>query len=183
MDNPPAKFEAIDSAGLSVTVQSGLQIASLRYFDRAGRFAGAVCEAVERPLPEPLRAVEARHSASGSQLALAWRCPTETVLLCESRVAFADLAQRLAGRTDGCMVDQTGGVCVIRLQGPRVREFLLRLGAQSAVPRLGDALSGRCAEVHVLTACIHEGTFLSLVERVYAAHLLEWIRVTAADFQ
>jgi hypothetical protein len=182
MDNPPAKFTAIQAGGLSIAVESGWQIASLRYFDRAGSFAAAVREAIGLPLPEPLRAVEARPPGSDSHFLLAWRSPTETLLLCQDRGAFTELQARLKDRVDGCMVDQTGGVCVIGSRGPRIRELLLRLGAPSAIPRLGEALSGRCAEVHVLTACILEGEFLNLVERVYAAHLLEWIRVTAADF-
>lgn len=182
MDNPPVKFSAIEAGGLSVVVESGWQVASLRYFDRTGSFAGAVCEAVGRALPETLRAIEAQHPARDAHFVLAWRSPTETLLLCQSRIAFAELEQRLAGPVDGCMVDQTGGVCVIRLRGPRVRELLLRLGAATAIPSLGDALSSRCAEVLVLTACIQEGEFLSLVERVYAPHLIEWIRMTAADF-
>jgi sarcosine oxidase gamma subunit len=173
----------VEAPGLRVSVESGWQIASLRYFDRRGSFAGAVREAVGRPLPEPLRAIQSAGPADNDHFALAWRSPTETLLLCQSRVAFTELEQRLADKPDGCMVDQTGGVSVIRMRGPRVRELLLRLGASTAIPRLGEALSGRCAEVHVLTACIQEGEFLSLVERVYAAHLLEWIRVTAADFQ
>lgn len=183
MDSPPAKFTGIDADGLCVAVENGWQIASLRYFDRTGNFAGAVREAVGRPLPEPLCAIQIAHSADNDHFVLAWRSPTETVLLCESRVAFAELKQRLADTADGCMVDQTGGVCVIRMRGPRARELLLRLGASTAIPRLGDALSSRCAEVHVLTACIREEEFLCLVERVYAAHLLEWIRLTAADLQ
>jgi sarcosine oxidase gamma subunit len=173
----------VDAPGLYVAVESGWQIASLRYFDHAGGFAGAVREAVGRPMPEPLRAIRIAHSEDHDHFVLAWRSPTETLLLCQSRVALAELQRRLADREDGCMVDQTGGVCVIRMRGQRIRELLPRLGASTAVPRLGDALSSRCAEVHVLTACVQEGEFLSLVERVYAAHLLEWIRVTAADLR
>jgi hypothetical protein len=183
VDSPPAKIGAIEADGLSVAVLGGLQIASVRYFDRTGDFAAAVTEAVGRPLPEPLRAIEARHPAGDGRIVLAWRSPTETLLLCESSVAFADLERRLGGGTDGCMVVQTGGVSVIRLRGPRACELLLRLGAQSAIPRLGDALSGRCAEVSALTACIQDGEYLCFVERVYATHVLEWIRVTAADFR
>jgi sarcosine oxidase gamma subunit len=173
----------VDAPGLYVGVESGWQIASLRYFERAGGFADAVREAVGRPLPEQLRAVQTVRPEDNVQWVLAWRNTSETLLLCQSRIAFAELEQHLAGKADGCMVDQTGGVSVIRMRGPRARELLLRLGASTAIPSLGEALSSRCAEVHVLTACIEEGEFLSLVERVYAAHLLEWIRVTAGDFQ
>jgi sarcosine oxidase gamma subunit len=181
MDNSPPKFGSIEADGLSIAVESGLQIASLRYFDRAGSFAAAVGEAVGRTLPEPLRAVEAGASASDAHFVLAWRSPTETLLLCERRAALAELEQRLAGRSDGCMVNQTGGVSVIRVGGRRARQLLLRLGAQTVIPRLGEALGGRCAEIPVLTLCIREGEFISLVERVYAAHWLEWVRVTVAD--
>jgi hypothetical protein len=58
---------------------------------------------------------------------------------------------------------------------------LLRLGATSTIPNLGEARSGRLAELQVLTACLLPGEFLLLVERVYANHLLEWIGATAAD--
>jgi hypothetical protein len=58
---------------------------------------------------------------------------------------------------------------------------LLRLGAATAIPNLGEARSGRLAELQVLTACLVSGEVLLLVERVYANHLLEWIGATAAD--
>jgi heterotetrameric sarcosine oxidase gamma subunit len=182
MDSLPAKNFAIEANGWSAAAVSGLQIASLRYFDRTGSFAAAVSEALGQPLPEPRRVIDARHSAGDGRVMLAWRSPTETTLVCENSAAFADLERRLAGATGGCMVDMTGGISVTRLRGPQVRELLLRLGAQSAIPRVGEALSGRCAEVSALTACIQEGEYLCFVERVYAAHVLEWIRMTAADF-
>jgi hypothetical protein len=59
---------------------------------------------------------------------------------------------------------------------------LQRLGAATAIASLGEARSGRLAELHVLTACVQSGEFLLLVERVYANHLIEWIRATVADF-
>ena len=59
---------------------------------------------------------------------------------------------------------------------------MLRLGAVTAIANVGEARSGRLAELQVLTACLQPGEFLMLVERVYANHLIEWIRATAADF-
>ena len=53
-------------------------------------------------------------------------------------------------------------------------------GSQSTLivyPSL-DAL----AEVQVLTVCVRSGEFLLFIERVYADHLHEWMRTTAADF-
>ena len=98
------------------------------------------------------------------------------------RATFAELQARLAGAADGCMVEQTGGICVLRVHGRRCGDLLQRMGAASAIPGLGLARGGRLAEVHVLTVCIQEGEFLLFVERVYADHLVEWMRATVADF-
>ncbi|MGC2033499.1 MAG: hypothetical protein WA642_26015, partial [Steroidobacteraceae bacterium] len=72
-------------------------------------------------------------------------------------------------------------ICVLRVQGPRAGELLQRLGAVTAIPGLGEARGSRLAEVHVLTACVQRAEYLLFVERVYAAHLIEWIRLTLAD--
>jgi len=172
----------VESEGVSIRADRGLLVASLRYFDRAGGFAAAVREAVGRPLPEPLRAFQIGSATQGSYVILAWRSPTETLLLSNDRAAFEGLERQLAAAADGCMVNQTGGVCVLRAQGDKAGHLLLRLGAAAAIAGLGEARSGRLAELQVLTACVQAGEILLLVERVYANHLIEWIRATAADF-
>jgi heterotetrameric sarcosine oxidase gamma subunit len=187
MDNPRGRLPALEASGievdgLSVSIEGGLLVASLRYFDRTGAFAAAVHDALGRPLPECLRAIRIEGAMNATQFLVCWRSPTETLLFCGSRAAFGELGQRLAAAEDGCMVDQTGGVSVIRVRGPRAGDLLLRLGASTAIPGLGEALIGRMAEVQVLTACVLEGEFLLLVERAYARHLLGWIGATAADF-
>jgi len=181
MDNPHGKPAAIEIDGLSVNTDRDIQIASLRYFHQAGRFAAAVREAVDRSLPEPLRAFQVGSAAQGSYVILAWRSPTETLLLSNDRTAFDELERQLAAASDGCMVNQTGGIGVLRVRGEKAADLLLRLGAASAIPTLGEARSGRLAELQVLTACLAPQEFLLLVEQVYANHLLEWIRATAAD--
>ena len=80
------------------------------------------------------------------------------------------------------MVDQSGGIRVLRVGGPRARDLLLRLGAASALPQPGEARTARLAELPVLTIGEEAGGYLLLVERVYANHLFEWIHATAADF-
>jgi sarcosine oxidase gamma subunit len=180
MDNPQGKV--VEIHGLSVRTDRDVPIASLRYFNQSGAFAAAVREAVGRPLPEPLRAIQVGNAVQGAYVILAWRSPTETLLLTDDRAAFDELERQLASAADGCMVNQTGGICVLRVQGVKAGDLLLRLGAASAIPNLGEARSGRLAELQVLTACVHAGEYLLLVERVYANHLLEWIRATAADF-
>jgi heterotetrameric sarcosine oxidase gamma subunit len=166
--------------GLRVEASPGAQVASLRYFDRAGRFGGLLQQALGQPLPQPQRATLTAAGAAAASV-LAWRSPTETLVLCSGAAALADLGQRLAGAVDGCMVDQTGGICVLRVLGPRGGELLQRLGAVTVIPGLGEARGSRLAEVHVLTACVQRAQYLLFVERVYAAHLIEWIRLTLAD--
>jgi hypothetical protein len=181
MDNLLGKPTAVEIHGLFVSADRDVQIASLRYFDSAGGFAAAVREAVGRPLPEPLHAIQVGSAKQGPYVILAWRSPTETLLLTDDRAAFDDLERQLAAAVDGCMVNQTGGLCVLRVQGLKAGDLLLRLGAATAIPNLGEARSGRLAELQVLTACVHAGEYLLLVEQVYANHLLEWIHATAVD--
>jgi heterotetrameric sarcosine oxidase gamma subunit len=169
---------SIAAEGLRVEAQDDLLAASLRYFDAAGSFAAAVRETTGQPIPAALAAT----FTAGSFLLLAWRSPTETLLLCSERAVFAELERRLLAATDGCMVEQTGGVCVYRVQGPRARELLQRIGAATAVPGVGEARTGRLAELQVLTACVRTQEYLLVVERAYADHLDGWIRTTVADF-
>lgn len=167
--------------GLRVEALPGVQVASLRYFDRAGGFGGVLQQALGQPLPQPQRAALTA-AGDAAESVLAWRSLTETLLLCSGAAVLAELGQRLAGAADGCMVDQTGGISVLRVQGRRAGELLQRLGAMTAIPGLGEARGGRLAEVHVLTVCVQRAQYLLFVERVYAPHLIEWIRLTLADF-
>lgn len=181
MHNLHAGHCAIDAEGLSVSVDLAVLTASLRYFDAQGGFAALVCEAVGAPLPQTLRAVRAE-SVTKQVLTLVWRSPTETLLLCEDAQAFAQLQQRLAAGEDGCMVDQSGGIRVLRVRGARTEDLLARLGANSVAPQLGEARTGRLAELPVTAVRTQADEVLLLIERVYADHLLEWIAVTAGDF-
>ena len=181
MDSSPGTAIVVEARGVRVETVRGLWAASLRYFDPAGSFAAAVHEAIGQPVAQPLTATQSRTSHD-AQVILAWRTPTETLLLCNGGAAFTQFEQRLPAAADGCMVDQTGAFRVFRVQGRRAREVLQRMGATTAIPGLGQARGGRMAEVHVLTVCIEPGEFLLVIERVYADHLTEWIRATLADF-
>jgi sarcosine oxidase gamma subunit len=181
MDSSPDAFQRIEIDGLSVRAELAYLAASLRYFDATAGFASALSEALGRSPAEPLRAVRIEQTAGGAHFILAWRSPTENSLLCSDPAAFSALAAKLTAATDGCMVDQSGGIRVVRVAGIRARDLLLRLGAATALPDLGEARSGRLAELSVLTVSVQAGEYLLLVERVYAHHLLEWISATAAD--
>jgi sarcosine oxidase gamma subunit len=182
---------------LSVRWDHGLAIASLRYFDSAGSFATEVGEVLGGPLPEPLRAhrhvpVAADDRAEGradgaarptSELVLAWRSPTETLLI-TADTGWLDTVGRFAtARSDGCLVDQTGGILSLVVTGRRASDLLLRLGSTDAIPALGEARTSRLAELSVTSLCTLPGEILLLVERVYTRHLFGWIRETVADFR
>jgi sarcosine oxidase gamma subunit len=190
VDNSQELFAAIEVKGLTVDGIRGMQVASLRYFNPAGNFADVVKERLGRALPQPLRAdsatvVSTTHvsmtQGGDSKFILAWRSPTETLLLSADRGAFAHLEESLASVPDGCMVDQTGGLCAVRVSGSRAGDMLVRLGSSASIPAVGEARSSRLADLQVLTLCVQPGTLILLVERVYLAHLVGWMSITAAD--
>jgi hypothetical protein len=175
-------FAAIEVDQLTVDGIRAMQIVSLRYFDPAGSFSAVVQNVIGRPLPQALRADSAAIGGD-AKFILAWRSPTETLLLSTDQRVLVDLKERLAGETDGCMVDQTGGVCAVRVCGGRAGDLLLRLGAGASIPGVGEARSSRLADLPVLALCVQPGTLILLVERVYLQHFLGWIAATAADLQ
>ena len=125
-------------------------------------------------MPGPLAAV--RYASAQAELILAWRSPTETLIMTADGAAFAAVASRAAeDRSAGYLVDQTGGVRAWQLAGARARDVLERIGSAGSIPALGEARTGRLAELPVLSLSVREGEFVLLVERVYSEHLLGWI--------
>lgn len=182
VDSLQELFDAIEVKGLSVRGIRRMQVASLRYFERGGRFAAMVEESVGRPLPEPLWACATQGAPGDEPLILAWRSPTETLLVGADATAFAHIGKSLGDAQDGCMVDQTGGLCAIRLCGERTGDLLRRLGSDEWILKAGDARAGRLADLHVMALCVQPGTVLLLVERVFVGHLVDWMVKTVADF-
>lgn len=195
MDSLRTGPAAIEADGLSVSIDGEYLAASLRYFDAEGSFVAIVRNTLGAALPEPLRAARVEVDAGGaaptggegpansSHFILVWRSPTETLLLNKNPAAFAQLEAQLEAAADGCMVNQTGGLRVVRLQGPKTDYLLTRLAADSSIPGIGEARTGRFAEVQATAVRFAAGEVLLIVERVYADHLLEWIAVTVGDFQ
>ena len=180
--------EGFSAHELSVRWDHGLGVASLRYFEPAGPFATEVGEVLGGPIPLPLRAhrrtfapaADARTAAS--EVVLAWRSPTETLLLTADPSCFATVGAFAATRPDGCLVDQTGGILTLVVVGDRAPDLLSRLGSVDSIPALGEARTSRLAELSVMSLCAQPGEILLLVERVYVRHLCGWIRETVADF-
>jgi sarcosine oxidase gamma subunit len=168
------------SRGVAMEPRHDWHIGSLRYFDSTGPMAANLRGVVGGSLPGPLTAV--RYASAQAELILAWRSPTETLIMTPDAGLFAEIANRAAeDRSAGYLVDQTGGVRAWRLAGPRARAVLERIGSAGSIPALGEARPGRLAELPMLSLSVSEGEFVLLVERVYGEHLLGWIGETAAD--
>jgi hypothetical protein len=174
-----AEFPAtrITSVDLVACVEETMQVATLRYFAHQGAFADAVRVATGMPLPAVL---EAREEA---QLVFAWRSPTETLCVTRSATRLSELGAKLAACAEGCMVELTGGLRIVRLTGQRIADLLCRLGGTASVPVPGEARRSRIADVPVLAISVRAGETLLAVDRVYLPHLLGWIRETLLDFE
>lgn len=178
MDERREGYEPLACAGLSVQVDEAVQVATLRYFAPGGAVAEAVRELTGAALPEVLQAI----AAAEGEMILAWRSPTETLCLSASATRLSQLGARLAHAADGCMVDLTGGLKVVRVSGTRIAELLCRLGGTASVPRSGEARRSRLADVPVLALSLRAGETLLVLDRAYLPHVLAWIRETLLDF-
>jgi len=171
-------IERLEGAGVSVRLDEAMQAAALRYFEAGAAFSQAVRAVTGVALPPLLGVLEADTGA----LTLAWRSPTETLLLTPSAPRLAQLEEQLALARDGCLVNLTGGLKVLRVTGDRIADLLCRLGGTASVPAPGEARRSRLADVPVLALAVRAGETLLVVDRGYAAHLMAWIRETLLDF-
>ena len=177
MDEYPLQ-QRITSQDLVACVEETMHVATLRYFDRAGSFADAVHAAVRTTLPEALEALE----VADAQLILAWRSPSETLCMTRSLARLAELTARFEHAGDGCIIDLTGGVRIVRLTGLRIADLLCRLGGTASVPAPGEARRSRMADVPVLALSVRAGETLLAVDRAHLPQLLAWISETLLDF-
>lgn len=169
------------AGGLSISLERALSAASLRYLDRAGAYARAAEQALKVRLPAALAAVTVPGLAGRADCILAWRNPTETLLLSAHAADFSQMRSQLLDATDGCTVDQSGGLWAVRIRGARIGDLLMRLGSSATIPQLGEAHTGRIAELAVLALCVRPEEILLVFDRVHAEHLLGWIGETARD--
>ena len=178
MGELPSLYERTAYTDMVVCVEEGMRVATLRYFARDGDFARALHGAVGAALPQALEAREIPEA----QLIVAWRSPTEAWCLTRSSARLSRLAAAVAGAADGCLVDLSGGLKVLRVTGVRFADLLCRLGGTGSVPRPGEARRSRLADVPVLTLSLRAGEGWLVVDRAYLPHLRAWIHETLLDF-
>jgi sarcosine oxidase gamma subunit len=181
MDKTGQSFESIDAAGITVRMERWGPVASLRYYN-ASAMAPRVHKVLGTGLPSTRAAVRVPNAGEVVDVFLAWRSPTETLLVSSGSAPIVALQAELSDAMDGCVVDQTGGIAVLRLSGERNADVLVRIGSSTTVPNQGEALTGRLAELSVLAMRVVDPEIVLLVDRVYADHLFGWIRATVEDF-
>jgi heterotetrameric sarcosine oxidase gamma subunit len=170
----------IQVAGLRVVLEARLQVASLRYFDRQGAFAHVLQGIAGMILPDTLRALRSAEE-TWEPIILAWRSPTETLMISAEQSLIETVQGAAATLADGCIVDQRGGALVFRASGEAVSDLFARLGGQGAGPAIGESRRTRLADVAVLALKVQPEETLLIVERSYGPHFMAAIRVTAAD--
>jgi len=185
MSNAADLDMGVTIAGLSIKPVSPLWIATIRFFDPSGEFMSGLAGRVGGAMPGPLEALRHAGDPGGampdSQILLASRSPNETLLLCNQAWVLTALEDFAAGRSDGCVVNQTGAFRVWEIAGDRAPDFLARLGS-AALPALGEARMSRVAELTVMTLSVEAGSTLVLVDRLYSEHLAGWMAETQTDF-
>ncbi len=177
MDSCIAPATDLEIEGLRVRCEEDWHAAALRYLNADGKFARHAAAALGQTLPAALT-FSARGATQAPDLLLAWRSPSETLLLCRDPGPLRTVSGIEA---DGCCIDLTHGRCVLRIEGIRGGELVMRLGGTALDPPPGGARSGRLAEVPGLTLRLDADLLLLVVDRLYADHLLAWIRLSVAD--
>lgn len=178
----PTSWAPIAAPELFVAIDESVRAASLRYFPSMGAdISGSIEAAVGSPMPDALKATGVRTDGRDGISILAWLSPTETLLLSTDDLRFAQLAQciTVAG---GFFVDQTDGFAALKVTGKRTEELLRRIGLSDSYPAIGEARRSRMADVSVLALRTCSEVTLLVVNRTYTEHLMNWIRVSALDF-
>jgi heterotetrameric sarcosine oxidase gamma subunit len=178
-DNP--YFTSIENPRLRVELQPQWHTASLRYFARESAFARMVSAATGLNVPNELRAAHDADDAKEAVTLLAWRSPTETTLVTRDAGLLDSLQTSAATLDDGCVIDQTGGLLVLRVHGPAIVDLLARRAGHGAMPAIGESRRARFAEIAVLFVKVRADEVLLIVDRIYAPHLMASIRTSAAD--
>jgi len=172
---------SIEGPTLQVQLQPQWHAASLRYFERDSAFTAMVSAVTGLSVPNDLGAVCA--GGADRLVLLAWRSPTDTLLLTGDAGLLDSLQTAAAALTDGCLVDQRGGLLVMRARGESVAALVARNAGHGAMPAIGESRRTRFADVAMLIVKVQPEETLFVIDRIYAPHVMASIRVSAADLE
>lgn len=173
-------MSAGDLGRLSVSMVEDTALLSLRYMGVDAQFVEHVQSALGCSLPETLQARSLLAPEAGYRGVLAWRRPTETLLLAETH----ETIHRYGGipaTDDGYVLDLTGGFTLFSCEGSQIAQMFARLGGPGTFPSPGEAKPGRLAEVPALALSLQGGQCHILVERHFGPHMDAWIRRAVAN--
>jgi hypothetical protein len=176
-----SSLSSAEPTGLRLSQDDDEFVASLRHFDTEGEFLRTTSRIIGSQLPDACRIVSPVAQVNRGMTILAWRSPTETLLLCDDGSLIEQLEAATAMHVDGCVIDLTGGVQVLRAQGDSVSDLFGRAGGQATFPALGEARGSRFAGVPVLALQARRGEILLILDRVHVEHLMSWVCVVAED--
>jgi heterotetrameric sarcosine oxidase gamma subunit len=166
---------SIEGPRVSVELQPRFSAASLRYFESDGAFTRMVSSITGLSVPTDLSAT---HSAL---TLLAWRSPRETTLLTTDHGLIDALQTAAAALSDGCVVDQRGGLLVLQARGEAVPDLVAKKAGHGAMPAIGQSRRTRFADVAVLIVKVRAEETLFVVDRIYAPHVMASIRLSTVD--
>jgi heterotetrameric sarcosine oxidase gamma subunit len=172
---------AIESPRLVVALEPGLCAASLRYFGADNEFTRWLGDATGLKIPDALRTSHRNGDDARAATVLAWRSPTETILLTRDAGFLESLkggSQAVAG---GCVVDLSGGLLTFRARGDAVAALVATKAGSGAMPSMGEARRTRFADVSVMLVKVQPDELWLVVDRIYAPHLMASIRASVAD--
>lgn len=175
MDDARAGIQTTDPDLFRFSLAYPVPAISLRYFDANAEFVSRIQLVTGCELPGPLEARETSLPPTADGGVLAWRSPTETLLLAANVSALAAF-DGLPASADGCAIDLTGAFSRFTCAGRELGAVFARLGGTGIFPGPGEAKRGRLADMPAFALSVREGECLILVEHYYARHLGEWIR-------
>jgi hypothetical protein len=175
--------QTIARQGLIVSVDTVTRVASLRHLAPDGALSKIIRAVFGTSLPLPLRVSVATHFDTATDVILAWRSPTETIVLTRDAAPIDAIQHAVAQLSDGCCIDRSGSFWTIRMTGMGIDGLMARLGSPESMPTPGQSIRSRVADVPVLSISTASGEVLLLVERTYAPHLLNWIQESVRDLK
>jgi hypothetical protein len=160
---------------LTISVVESAALLSLRYMGIDAQFVEHMQAALGCSLPETLQAQSILLPETGHRAVLAWRRPSETLLLAETH-EIVDRFAEIAATDDGYVLDLTGGFTLFSCEGALTAQMCARLGGPDNFPQPGEAKPGRLAEVPALALSLQDEQCQILVERHFGPHMDAWIR-------
>jgi sarcosine oxidase gamma subunit len=162
--------------GITVALDPKMQVMSLRYFDSSGAFTAAAQRCLRLKLPFAPNAIEIREHERPALLA--WRRPGECLLFTRDPADLEIVATATGGLIDGRAINLTGGVCVVRIAGPRTASLLARIGSHDSMPVPRSTRATRIADLPAFLVRSSGPEVYLLHDRAYLAHLMQWLRVS-----